>query len=183
MGRFKVTGNHAHRAGSIGQGHLRNVRIQQRLVAGRGHLVLGWQVDPQLHHLERAARPGIGFGVELLVQYARGGRHPLHIAGAYGAASTRGVSVGHLAFVDDGHGLEAAVRVRAYAALFSRGCELMGTGVVQQQKGAQRLAVIAIAEQRTHWKAIAHPVRAWGFVDTQDFLEHGDFSLRRACSP
>ena len=104
---------------------------------------------------------------------AGGSRHPLHIAGADGAARAGGVAVGDLALIDDGHGLEAAVRVRAHATPSLRGLEVLGTGMVQQQERAQRLAVVGIAEQRTHGKAVAHPVGAGGFVDTQNLFQHG----------
>jgi hypothetical protein len=91
---------------TVRQRDLRDVGVQQGLVAGGGHLVPGRQVDPQLHHLQRAAALGKGFGVVLLVQDARGRRHPLHVAGADGAAGTGGVAVGHFTLVDDGHGLK-----------------------------------------------------------------------------
>ena len=168
-----VTGDDAQMTRAVRQRHLRDVGIQQVLVAGGGHLVLGRQVDPQLHHLQRAAAPGKGFGVVFLVQDARGRRHPLHVARADGAAGARGVTVGHFALVDDGHGLEAAVRVRSHAAPRRGGREVLGARMVQQQEGAQGLAVVAIAEQRAHGKTVAHPVGTRGFVDTQDFLEHG----------
>ena len=81
--------------------------------------------------------------------------------------------MGNLALVDDGHGLEATVRVRAHATPALRGLEVLGTGMVQQQERAQRLAVVGIAEQRTHGKAVAHPVGAGGFIDTQNLFQQG----------
>ena len=167
-----VAGNDTQMTRTVRQRNLRDVGVQQGLVAGGGHLVPGRQIDPQLHHLQRAAALGKGFGVELLVQDARGRRHPLHVAGADGAAGPCGVPVCHFALIDDGHGLETAVRVRAHAAPCRGGHEVLRAGMVQQQKGAQGLAVVAIAEQRTHGKTVAHPVWTGGFVDTQDFLEH-----------
>ena len=50
------------------------------------------------------------------MQDAAGGRHPLHVARADHAALAGGVAVLDLALVDDGHGLEAAMRMLADAA-------------------------------------------------------------------
>ncbi len=158
-----AAGDHAHAAGAAGQGHSRDLLVDDALVMRRAHLVPGRQVDPQLHHLERAALLGERRRVKLLVQNARGRRHPLHIARAYGAAAAGRVLVRDLALVDDGHGLKTAVRMGADAApLVGRagGLELRRAGVVQQQKRAHMLAQRVVAKQRAHRKTVAHPVLA-----------------------
>ena len=84
---FVIAGDDPQRAGVIGECDGRDVLVEQGLVAGRRVLVLRRQVDPELHHLERAARAGEGLRVQLLVQAARGGRHPMPVARADAAAA------------------------------------------------------------------------------------------------
>jgi hypothetical protein len=56
--------------------------------------------------------------MKLLVQDARRGRHPLHVAGADLAARAGGIAVLDLAVVADRDRLETAMRVFADAAWF-----------------------------------------------------------------
>ena len=55
--------------------------------------------------------------------------------------------MGDFTVVDDGHGLEAPVRVGADAAAAGGGRELVRAGMVQQQKRAEGAAMVAVAEQ------------------------------------
>jgi len=105
---------------------------QQGLVRGNGHLVLGWQVDPELHHVQRTAGFGESLRVEFFVQDAGARRHPLHIARADGAAGAGGVAMLDLTLVDDGDGLEAAVWMLTDAAPSGARRERGRAGVVQQ---------------------------------------------------
>ena len=74
--------------------------------------------------------------VELLVHDAGRRRHPLHVARADLAAGAGGVAVLDLALVDDGDGLEAAVRMLADAARLRGRLELRRR-VIEQQERAQ----------------------------------------------
>jgi hypothetical protein len=103
-------------------------------------------------------RAGIGLAVELLVHDARGRGHPLHLAGADGAAAAGRVAVRDLAVVDDGHGLEAAVRVRAHAAPFRGRLEHHRAAVVEHEEGRERGGVVVVREQGAHRKTVADPV-------------------------
>ena len=85
--------------------------------------------------------------------------------------------MGDFTVVDDGHGLEAPVRVGADAAAAGGGRELVRAGMVQQQKRAEGAAMVAVAEQRAHREAIAHPVGTGAVVYTQNLLQHGALSL------
>jgi len=184
---IECPGDDAYAAGTVGQGHRRNLRIEQGLVTRRTHLVLGRQVHPQLHHVQRAAALAEFRRVEFLMEDAGGSGHPLHVTRADGAAGTGRIAMGDFAFVDDGDGLEAAMRMLTDPTRGFAGREAVRPGVVQQQERAQVLAMGVVGEHRTGRKAVAHPVRAGGAVGTCDTL-HGDlltgatgrcFSLRR----
>jgi hypothetical protein len=60
------------------------------------------------------------------MQHAATGRHPLHVAGADVAAGAGGIAMIHLALIDDGDGLETAVRMHAHATLARRRLECAG---------------------------------------------------------
>ncbi|KAG1252790.1 hypothetical protein G6F68_011629 [Rhizopus microsporus] len=143
--------------------------------ASSGSATTGMQVDPQLHHLQLATRPGERGGMEFLMQNARGRRHPLHVAGTDDAAVAGGVAVLDLAAVDDGHGLKAAMGVLPHAARMVGRLELGRAGVIQQQEGADVLAFVVVGEHRAHREAVAHPVGAGSSVQTEDLL-HGVYS-------
>src|SRR5690606_15126404 len=102
------------------------------------------------------------------VDDAAGRRHPLHVAGADHPAGAGGVLMLHLAVVDDGDGLEAAMRMLADAARPAGRLEPGRACMVQQQERAEVLAVAVVAEQRAHRKAIAHPMTAGRAVDAED---------------
>jgi hypothetical protein len=71
--------------------------------------------------------------VELLVEDAAGGGHPLHVARTEDAALAGRVPMLDLTFVDDGHGLEPAVRVKPEnrcVVPFTWFCEYADTHVV-----------------------------------------------------
>ena len=55
------TGDQAQLPGVVGQWQHWNVAVDEGLVTGVGHFVLGRQVDPQLHHFQRPAAAGKGF--------------------------------------------------------------------------------------------------------------------------
>jgi len=110
--------------------------------------------------------------VELFVQDAAARRHPLDVAGADNAALAGRVAMLDLAVVDNGHGLEAAVRVLADAATFVGRLEVMRTGVVEQQEGANLLADAVIGKQRANREAVADPMAAIIAVTSKNLL-HG----------
>ena len=72
--------------------------------------------------------------MEFLVDDAVTGRHPLHVARADLAAAAAGIAMFQLALIGDGHGFKALVRMPADAALLITGRELVGRGVVEQQR-------------------------------------------------
>jgi len=148
-----------HLAGVIRQIDRGDPVVGDALVVRYGHLFPGGQVDPQLHHLERAAARGVVGRVELFVDDAAGRGHPLHVALADHAAGAGGVAVFDLAGIDDRDGLEAAVRMAADPAPFAGGRKLHRRGVVEQQEGAaSRHARAVVVEHPVHGKSIAHPV-------------------------
>ncbi len=171
--------DHPHASGVLRQWYRRNVGIEQGLVTGRGHLGVGRQVHPQLHHVESATRAGEFRRVVFLVEDAGGGGHPLHVARADAATGAGGIAVLQFAFVHDGHRLEPAVRMLADTARMLRRLEPVRTGVVEQQERAQVAAVGLVREQRPGRKTIAHPVRTRGAVDAENLL-HGGLPPGRA---
>ncbi len=63
-----------------------------------------------------------------------------------------------LAVVDDGHGLETAVRVGAHTPAFRRRVEGGGAAEVQHQKGRERGRVVVVRKDAAHRKAVADPM-------------------------
>jgi hypothetical protein len=98
--------------------------------------------------------------VEFLVEDAGGSGHPLHVTRADGAAGPGRIAVGDLALIDDGDGLETAVRMLADATRGIAGGEGVRAGIVQQQERAQVLAVGVVGKHRAGGESVAHPVRA-----------------------
>ena len=108
--------------------------------------------------------------MELFVDDAATGGHPLHVTSTDHAACAGGVAVFHFAVVDDGDGLEAPVRVGAHApAMAAVGGEGCGGGIVHQQEGAALIGALPVVEHAVHGKAVAHPV-ASGLVA---HVDHG----------
>src|SRR5690606_33969270 len=99
--------------------------------------------------------------------------HPLHVAGTDRAAGAGGVAMFDLALIDDGHGLETAMRMLAHAARLRGWRKLRRRRMIEQQERAQVLAQTVVTEQRTHRKAIADPVGGRGAVKTEDFFHDG----------
>ena len=104
------------------------------------------------------------------MQDARGRGHPLHVAGADAAGSAGGVAMLDLALVDDGHGLEAAMRMHPHAARPVGGLEFRRPGVVKQQEGTELRALLVIGKQRSDGKSVAHPVGLRGALHLEDFF-------------
>ena len=75
-----------------------------------------------------------------------------------GAAATGRVAVRDLAVVDDGHGLETPVRVRADAAPLGGRLEHHRAAVVKHEEGRERGGVVVVREQGAHGKTVADPV-------------------------
>ena len=167
--------NQAYLACVIGQRHGGDGVSGNALVVRRGHFVFGRQIDPQLHHLERAAALAVRCGVKLGVQNACAGSHPLHVACADHAARARAVAVFHLAVVHNGHGLKAPVGVGAHASAMriGVGAEAGRRGIVQHQKRAALLRALPIAKHALHRKTIAHPVATGGVFDFPYRFESG----------
>ena len=87
MGVIVVSRDNAHLACPLRQCHLGDLSCGNTLVARGRHLVSGRQVDPKLDHLKGATLLGERRAMVLLVDQARGGRHPLHVTGTYGATT------------------------------------------------------------------------------------------------
>ncbi|MNP58073.1 hypothetical protein D3C76_1529530 [compost metagenome] len=74
------------------------------------------------------------------------------------------------ALVDDGHRLEAAVRMLADATALRARREVMRTGMVEQQERADVLAEVVVGEQRAYREAVADPVGAGSAVDAENLF-------------
>ncbi|MNC51011.1 hypothetical protein D3C75_1002850 [compost metagenome] len=99
---------------------------------------------------------------------AVGRRHPLHVTWTDQAASTGGITVLQFTLVDDGHGLEAAMRMLAYAAPRTGRGEVMRAGIVQQQERADLAGQVVVGEQAAHRETITYPVGVGAAVNTQN---------------
>src|SRR5690606_35425381 len=110
--------------------------------------------------------------VELLVQDAGRRRHPLHVTRTDLAASAGRILVLDFALVNDGDGLESAVRMLADPARSRGRIEMHRTGVVEQQERAQFGTVAVVRKHRPHRKAVADPVLTRCILDAENLL-HG----------
>jgi len=148
------------------------------LIAGRAHLVGGWQVHPELDHAEQSTGFAVAGRVELLMKDAARCRHPLHVPGADDAAATGGIPMADFAVIDDRHGLEAAMGVLADATgMTACGLEVVGTGIVEQQERTDCRRIALITEQRAHGKAVSDPVSALRAHDLCDGFHGGSSHL------
>jgi hypothetical protein len=135
-----VAGDNPRLAGAARQVDDRHIGGEDALIAGSRHLVPGRQVDPQLHHPERAARLGIGGRMIFLMDDSASGGHPLDVARSDHAAIAGGIAMLDFAVIDNGHRLEASMRMRANPAPPGRGRELMRARVIEQQERADMRA-------------------------------------------
>jgi hypothetical protein len=74
------------------------------------------------------------------------------------------------AFVDDGHRLEAPVRVLADSEALARRWELHRPGVVQEQKRIDDRPEVRVGEERPHRESVAHPVAIHAALDAAELL-------------
>jgi len=74
--------------------------------------------------------------------------------------TSRRVAVLDLARIDDGHRLEAAVRVLADAEPLARRREFQRPGVVEEQERIDPRPEVGMGEERAHGKPVADPVRS-----------------------
>src|SRR3546814_13821707 len=89
---------------------------------------------------------------------AAGGRHPLDVARTDHTAVAGGVTMLDLAGIDDGDGLETAMRMLADAAPLLRWFEIVRPGIVEQQEWAYVRAQRVVREERPDREAVAHPM-------------------------
>ena len=144
---------------------------QNGLVARRVHLVLGGKIDPQLAHLEEAARLGELGRVVLLVDDAAAGRHPLYVARPDDVIVARGIAVLDAALEGDRHRLEAAVRVLPDAEALRRRLESLGRRVVKHQPRRELFREGEVCKHGEDVEAVANPVRPRGGHHALDSLE------------
>nr|WP_229477079.1 hypothetical protein [Massilia rubra] len=119
----------------------RNVAPLQPGVGRRRHLQASRQVDPELQDFELAAlfakRRRRYFGMH----DAAAGRHPLHAAGADDALVPGAILVHQGAVDDEGHGVEAAVRMRPERQATVARRVVLRTMVIEKQEGIDLLDV------------------------------------------
>src|SRR5262245_38459886 len=110
--------------------------------------------------------------MQLLVQNAGPGRHPLHVAWTDAALIAGAVLMIDSAVVYDGHSLEAAVRMPVDAALMVGRLEVGWPSVIEQQERSQLPPEAFVVEDRADREAVAHPVILTAAVNAQ-YLLHG----------
>src|SRR6516225_1770541 len=98
--------------------------------------------------------------MEFLAHDACARRHPLDVAWPHNAAFAGRVSMGNLSVIDDGHCLEAPMRVWTDSARPLCRPKAVGSRVVEQEEGAELLATLLVEKHCSHRKAIADPVNA-----------------------
>src|SRR5262245_35576198 len=173
----EFAGDDPHRPAFLRQVDGRNLASEKRLVIGRRHLRFRGQINPELEHLEPAAVRSIVAPMQLFVQNARPGGHPLHVPWADAALVAGAVLMVDSAVVYDGHSLEPAMRVPAHTPLMDCGLEVGWPGVIEQQKRSQLPPQRFVVEDRADWKAVAYPMVLTAAVDAQYLLHQASSKL------
>ena len=93
--------------------------------------------------------------------------HPLHIARSNHTTLARGITVRNFALVHDADGFEPAVRMLPHTARFCSRRKLRRACMVQQKKWAKLFTQALVIKQRTHGKAIAHPMHMGVAVNSE----------------
>ena len=101
-------------------------------------------------------------------------RHPLHVAGADTSSASRRIPVLDFTLINDGHGLEPAMRMRADTTTLARRRELRGAGIIKKQEGAKNRTQAGVCKKSLHGETIAYPMVASAALDAAEFL--GRFS-------
>src|SRR3546814_9758280 len=86
------------------------------------------------------------------------GRHPLDVAGTDHTAVAGGVTMLDLAVIDDGDGLETAMRMHAEAAPLLRWFEIVRPCIVEQQEWAYVSAQRVVRKERAEREDVDHPM-------------------------
>ena len=115
-----VAGDDPHERAAVGRRDERDLAGAQVLVARRGQLLRGRQVDPQLEAVEQAAADDEPLRRLLDVEDAGAGGHPLRVAVGDDAAAAVRVRVLEDAVDHVGDGLEPAVRMPRRALRLAR---------------------------------------------------------------
>jgi hypothetical protein len=76
----------------------------------------------------------------------------------------------YFALVDDGHGLEAAVRVFSNTEPFSRRRKLHRTGKVKEQERTERRSQVGISKQCPDGKPVSYPMEVHTALDAAELL-------------
>src|SRR5271165_4189917 len=118
--------------------------------------------------------------MKLLMDDPACGRHPLDVARADHAAIAGGIAVLDFAVIDDGHRLEAAMRVLADPAPQGRRREPMRARIVEQQERADMRAQCIVGKQRADRETVAHPMAAIIAVAAEYLLAHRSSPWRPA---
>ena len=153
----------------------RDVRRVKGLVVRGRHLLRGRQVDPQLDHVEIAARTGELRLVVLLVQHAGARGHPLDPALADDPAAAGAVVVGDAPAESHCHRLKSAVRVHAHPARPLRRGEDVARIVIQHDERIQPLHLEArpAGDEGVHAESIPHEMRlSWRDDALERFYVH-----------
>src|SRR3546814_10884450 len=100
------------------------------------------------------------------------GRHPLDVARTDHTAVAGGVTMLDLAVIDDGDGLETAMRMLADAAPLLRWFEIVRPGIVEQQEWAYVRAQRDVRDERPDREAVAHPMLPVVAVTALNSLSH-----------
>lgn len=72
--------------------------------------------------------------MKLFVHHARGSRHPLHVAGTYQPASTRGIPVRDLPAIGKGYRLKTSVGMLTHTALMRARIEPSPRRMIEQKE-------------------------------------------------
>ena len=129
----KVAGDESDDRAAVVGGQEAEPGPGDRLVAGRGQLEGGREVEPELDRVERPTVAVGPFAGQLVVKDAATGGHPLGVAFGDHTTAAVGVVIGDLAVEDVAARLDAAVRIPRRAFRFA-GYVDQGPDVIEQRE-------------------------------------------------
>ena len=110
---LKISSYHSHFA-SI-ENNLRNDIASKRLVSRRNHLILTWEVHPELHCMLRSASARESLCHKLIMEKSASCCHPLHFIWPNYPTTSSSILMLYLSGIHDCYRFESSMRMKSYS--------------------------------------------------------------------